>query len=269
MAWLQGISSSTAYNNLIWNMNGAALQFLNYDGEPSGDCASTPNLYACPQNQENDVIENNTFIKGLSREDDNNTIGAVQIIHSDLQAGDAPGFIGNNIFRNNILLSNLDPTEFPATMYEFDDNGTGITPTEALTEVASDTWDNNVIIGSGTGNVAAVGTTGSGGGATITYMYTCAEFAMESTVANCINSDPMLVNYSTTQYNTQSLSNFRLGVGSPAIGAGTATGAPSVDIQNLTRPNPPSIGAYDVGSSPPGGTQITSGVQVKGGVKFQ
>ena len=33
--------------------------------------------------------------------------------------------------------------------------------------------------------------------------------------------------------------------GSPCLGAGTAAGAPTTDITGATRPNPPSIGAYE------------------------
>jgi hypothetical protein len=42
-------------------------------------------------------------------------------------------------------------------------------------------------------------------------------------------------------------SDFHLRTASPARGAGTATGAPLVDLENLVRPSPPSMGAYEVG----------------------
>jgi hypothetical protein len=40
-------------------------------------------------------------------------------------------------------------------------------------------------------------------------------------------------------------SNLHIATGSPAAGAGTATGAPATDHDGVTRPNPPAIGAYE------------------------
>src|SRR5450759_3576747 len=40
-------------------------------------------------------------------------------------------------------------------------------------------------------------------------------------------------------------SDFHLQSSSPAKGAGTATGAPTVDLDGKTRPNPPAIGAFE------------------------
>ncbi len=52
-----------------------------------------------------------------------------------------------------------------------------------------------------------------------------------------INADPLFFNAGS--------GDFRLQPSSPCLGAGTASGAPVTDITGLTRPNPPSIGAYD------------------------
>jgi hypothetical protein len=38
--------------------------------------------------------------------------------------------------------------------------------------------------------------------------------------------------------------------GSPLLGAGTNTGAPSVDLLGVTRPNPPSVGCYELWTIP-------------------
>lgn len=52
-----------------------------------------------------------------------------------------------------------------------------------------------------------------------------------------IDADPLFV----------SATDFHLQTGSPCLGAGTASGAPTTDITGASRPNPPSIGAYDAG----------------------
>ncbi len=56
-----------------------------------------------------------------------------------------------------------------------------------------------------------------------------------------INADPLFVNTST---------DLHLLPGSPCLGAGTAIGAPALTIDGRTRPNPPSIGAYEIYVAP-------------------
>ena len=53
-----------------------------------------------------------------------------------------------------------------------------------------------------------------------------------------INADPMFVNVAT--------GNFYLQAGSPCVGKGTASDTPSLDKDGRTRPNPPSMGAYEL-----------------------
>ena len=50
-----------------------------------------------------------------------------------------------------------------------------------------------------------------------------------------IGADPKFVNSSAGDFHIQA--------GSPAIGAGTHTGAPAYDLDCQPRPNPPAIGA--------------------------
>ena len=47
-----------------------------------------------------------------------------------------------------------------------------------------------------------------------------------------------------------STTDFHLQPTSPILGAGTSTGAPATDLDGTSRPNPPSIGAYEVGAAP-------------------
>ena len=65
-----------------------------------------------------------------------------------------------------------------------------------------------------------------------------------------INADPLFANAVGGDFHLQS--------GSPCLGAGAATGAPTTDKDGHTRPNPPSIGAYELvaATTPPATTHI-------------
>jgi hypothetical protein len=58
-------------------------------------------------------------------------------------------------------------------------------------------------------------------------------------------ADPKLAAVNVNWWNAPWNFDMHLQSSSPAIGAGTATGAPATDIQGTTRANPPSIGAYE------------------------
>jgi hypothetical protein len=62
---------------------------------------------------------------------------------------------------------------------------------------------------------------------------------------NMVQSNPDLIAIASPA----SGGNFRFHSGSPAVGAGTATHAPSLDVDGDHRPSSPSIGAYDVGAA--------------------
>jgi hypothetical protein len=79
-----------------------------------------------------------------------------------------------------------------------------------------------------------------------------------ATVSGCINSNPLFAANSTWDH-PQGF-DFRLQSGSPAINAGTATGAPAVDIRAVPRSTPPSIGAYEAAT----GSAATSACDVNG-----
>lgn len=65
------------------------------------------------------------------------------------------------------------------------------------------------------------------------------------TSINMVQSNPTLISIASPS----SGGNFRFQAGSPAIGAGTTTNAPTLDVDGNSRPSDPSIGAYDVGAS--------------------
>ena len=61
-----------------------------------------------------------------------------------------------------------------------------------------------------------------------------------------LNADPRSTNLAANGPWT----NFKLQVSSPAIAAGTATGAPSTDFRGILRPNPPAMGALEYSALP-------------------
>jgi hypothetical protein len=72
-----------------------------------------------------------------------------------------------------------------------------------------------------------------------------------ASITGSINSNPL--------FNSTSVPDFHLQSGSPAIAAGTHTGAPTYDLDGLTRPNPPSVGVFEsVGSGPTPTNTITN-----------
>jgi fibronectin type 3 domain-containing protein len=77
------------------------------------------------------------------------------------------------------------------------------------------------------------------GGGTINATYSDVQGGFSGT--GNINADPQFVT---------STSDLHLAISSPCLQTGTATGAPPVARDGATRPNPPSIGAYEVKSPP-------------------
>ena len=64
-----------------------------------------------------------------------------------------------------------------------------------------------------------------------------------------INKDPLFVNASAGDLHLQP--------GSPCLGAGTPNGAPATDLDGTPRPNPPSMGAYELAAVPASITGFT------------
>ncbi len=68
--------------------------------------------------------------------------------------------------------------------------------------------------------------------------------------SSCASYANDLLNQNPTTIMISPDTDFHLILGSPAIGAGTSTNAPATDFNGNPRKNPPSIGAYEWGSTP-------------------
>jgi hypothetical protein len=126
----------------------------------------------------------------------------------------------NQVFRNNILAT----ADGPAFRYD------------QQKWAATHIIQNNVIYGSGGGPVFQYGATG----------YNWSGFqSFSANYKNNVNGDPKFRNALPADYKTPARFDFSILSGSPAINAGTATGAPAIDIRGNTRTGAPDAGAYE------------------------
>jgi len=172
------------------------------------------------------------------------------------------GNIGGNTFRNNIFVNNggyyspnYPPVLFPmCTEASLIAGGSNCALDGSDTTLSTSTFTNNIFWNTNTGscagggcgnNVIATGPTPS------SYPYgftghTCSGSASLTGISGCTNSDPGFASADPSAYYASPASfNFTLQSASPAIGAGTAVGAPVTDILGSARANPLAIGAYE------------------------
>lgn len=230
MSILQGFQSGFIRNNLVFGNSRNALLFHNYDG----DCyPNVPGALVCPHDQSENLIENNTLYTGTN-DPTGAAISQSGVLVDNGSTGKV-GDLGHNTFRNNIVWGTSGT------------NLNGVYPPIAFTDVAANylatsTLQNNVLWPQDGGTLVIA----LGPGSSFAYQgYTCAQVASMTTSGACINSDPKLTDVNPLYYSTPTKFNFSPPAGSPAIGAGSPTGAPVADIGGGARPNPPSIGAYE------------------------
>jgi hypothetical protein len=252
IALLSGVSNSFVRGNLVFNTGTAgnpprSFTIFDYD---SGQCQVTGLPSICPWDQTGNVIENNTFWAGTLGIDGSGatTPGYTLTVTQQSTAGPCGnggrppcGNLGGNLFRNNIIVDLSGSSTVPPVYYS---------PGNPVNYLALDTWTNNIIqnaAGSSTYVASAAGTA-----------LTCTAFSSVALGGSgCSTANPTFVAANASYYNSPSSFNFSLAPGSPAINAGTATGAPPFDIWGNVRPNPPSIGAMEsagpsVGAPSPG-----------------
>jgi hypothetical protein len=196
----------------------ANLNSYNQSGGISNN-GSTTNLLDC------DIIGNSSLHNSGAVSNDNK--GVLTLVNCTLASNasfsnsgfdNGHGTIFNNV-DNTITLTNCTITGNTTT------SGGDIYSAGGTTLLANDIL---------TGNLSAAGSeiVQSGGMTNVTY---CDIQGGYPGTAN-INADPLFV----------SATDFHLQPGSPCLDAGTAVGAPTTTIDGQTRPNPPSIGAYEL-----------------------
>lgn len=299
-----GVQNVTVANNVIANNSNGGITMNIYgcdnndNGVASGQIGVTCNtnwstgIYYYPNGDNNNVIANNTIWTGTNQP---KTVNQFCVVTGDCNEGSyglnisaggtsgAQGLPGNRIIQNTTIqnnvivsfdgnLSNTYPQIFYGGASTPDGNPmknnlvyngyTGHSQTHAMTIVADQNCSSApwFCIGSTTG------TYGSGSAYPGVYSFSGFQAYNASSNTNEIWGDPTFADVQTSYYTTPNMFNFRLSPGSPAIGAGLASGAPSTDITGGTRASTPSIGAYEVNfAAPPVGGSLLGGKAQVGG----
>lgn len=226
----QGWKNGFVTNNVIFNSS--ATSFLINDYDDGNGCPPI-----CPYNQNYNVIANNTFIhtgRDASGQDLSlSGFAPVGVINGSTTAGLD---LGHNTYANNVFIEGASGSSNGAVVV-YVKNQAGDS-----NWLATDTWTNNIIYASNSAPPLRTSNTNTPPYTAQTWAYfgsTAAAFT------NNLQSNPLLTAWNPVWYNAPQNFNLMLQSSSPAIGAGTHTGAPSTDIQGTTRANPPSIGAYE------------------------
>ena len=258
IALLEGVSNSFVRNNLAFNTGSTGNPPMNFvmQDYDSGQCQQTGVPSICPWSQTGNTIENNTFWAGTTNQDGSAAAGETFIIANYAltgpcgDGGSPPcGNLGGNFYRNNIIVG-PGPVNHAA--------GTGYPPVVYLNTnpnyLASDTWTNN-LIESLDGSAYILGVGAVNGGAS----YNCGSFnSLAATGSGCLNADPKFAAVNSSYWNSPGSFQFGLLSGSPAIAAGTSTGAPAADIWGTARATPTAIGAIEFGAGTAPVNQVSS-----------
>lgn len=224
ISFAQGVADSLVANNLIFNNAGNAIIFQLYAREPSDveNCANGT-LLICPYAQTGNLITNNTIWVGRSNlkgsAGDTSLRTAILVGRNDLPA--APQYSqGHNTVQNNILVTDAGPV-----MRDLD-----------AESFATWTVRNNVLF-------RRAGETSSMAFGSTFYSLEGFQQAFAGAVGNRF-ADPLVTAESVDWWGTPERFDFHVLEGSPAIGLGVTTGAPSTDLQGRARTAPIDAGAY-------------------------
>ena len=205
------------YNTSQYGCGGISTRSYNINNSTA---SSTSVLSNC-------VISNNTGGEGGISIVDNGTLTMMTncTVTNNMSNSEGGGLEseenGGILTLTNCTVTNNSAMYSGGGVYNYDFTGSS---TNSLTLI------NTIIYGNSGGEAA----TSSGGTSGITANYCDIEGGYPGT--GNINADPRFVAAPT---------DLHLKPGSPCTGAGTANGAPATDKDGKTRPNPPSIGAYE------------------------
>ncbi len=252
----QGLANSFIRSNVVFN-NAKQLVFFNYPGNcPTQSIydATSP-LILCPGDQNFNVIENNTFYmtgnvnvgNAGSSPDGGCPPSVLHCAQPPIQISNATsplaGDLGNNTFRNNIIVAYGFNNAKPGVAFG-DPTANGTCGAVCQGWARTSNFDHNLFWQSD----------GQGGTSVLLIAankYTCATAAsVTAGFTNCIVGDPQFAAEAIGKWNAESYFDFRLLPTSPAWNAGTTTGSPYYDAMGRayveSGPNSnPSLGALE------------------------
>jgi Putative Ig domain len=221
----QGWNHGTVSNNIVFVASAYAMIINDYDdGQPG----------IKPFDQNHNLIVNNTFIHtgrdSSGQNLSNSGFCALAVINNSSQTSPLLD-LGNNTYSNNILIEGATGGSIGNCVVRYGKNQSG-----DLDWLSTDTWTNNILYAN---NGAAPIYVGIGLGSAQTWAYFQSHAA--SFTGN-LQTDPMLIAWNPAWYTAPENYNLALQAGSPAAAAGTATGAPAIDIRGLSRSGSANIG---------------------------
>jgi hypothetical protein len=235
-----GCTNGSVYGNSVYNTGAMGIYV-----DSEGAAESNISIY-------NNVCHNNAQAGiGLSSENTNGQYPQTGIsIYNNICYSNVLGFsVGSVSVPSNTFSFTLINNTFYGNSYRAISLGT-------YSYIASGIIRNNIIVG--TSNAILMAMSGSGANVTIDHnlFYSTGSYNSSNIYGtNYLKSNPLLTNPT---------SNFALQSASPAIGAGSVTGAPAIDYAGITRPNPPSVGAYEYIISPVAITDSASIITASG-----
>jgi hypothetical protein len=216
-----GCTNGSVYGNSVYNTGAMGIYV-----DSEGAAESNISIY-------NNVCHNNAQAGiGLSSENTNGQYPQTGIsIYNNICYSNVLGFsVGSVSVPSNTFSFTLINNTFYGNSYRAISLGT-------YSYIASGIIRNNIIVG--TSNAILMAMSGSGANVTIDHnlFYSTGSYNSSNIYGtNYLKSNPLLTNPT---------SNFALQSASPAIGAGSATGAPAIDYVGTARANLPCVGAYE------------------------
>jgi hypothetical protein len=275
-----GDQNVTVSNNLIASNSaaGVTLNIYGCDSDDQGvqssqigtscDTTVSPGIYYYPNGENENSIVNNTIWTGLNAPvSEFCPTGDCNTPYYGINVADtSEGVPGNRVIQNTTIQNNI--------IVSFNGNQGGSYPQLYLARNSypeTDLLANNLLYNAYTGNSSsdvmtitpngncssapwycAGSTTGIyGSGSAYPGTFSFGQFQSYNTSTNSGNvwGNPQFADVQTGYSVTPNMFDFHLLPGSPAIGAGTSVGAPSTDIQGVSRAASPSMGAYEYGGS--------------------
>lgn len=276
-AFQSGLTNSSITANLAFNNISAPMQFYQYkDNDNTCTTASPAGSKPCGTGPTTgNVVENNTLVSfsnsGFPADAGGGPDECFSVAnHTPVNTStNGPYFdMGHNTFRNNICANWGDiSATYRYAPFNFADP---TNPTQARSYFATSTFDHNLTYEysgvnsgnalNGTGKAAfGIGWAPSGQNGEGTYDCTAAQALLTTgSISNCVSGDPKFSAAAQAYYPSPGQYDLSILSTSPAVHAGTTTGAPGYDLWGNAYAVAPSIGAMELRNATGPAVSITN-----------